>query len=151
MKSVDSLNANGIHFELITLKEAVHTAQDVAVACDCSVAQVLKTMLFIGKQVPVIAIVAGDARVDSKKLGKLIGNSSLRMATADEVNALTGYEVGSVSPFGLQADIQKVLDDGVFGLEAVYVGSGVKDVIIRLDSAALQKAWDGVVAPIIKY
>lgn len=46
-------------------------------------------------------IIPGDAKINSKKLTKLLGAKSIRFATADEISELTnGIEIGGIPPFG---------------------------------------------------
>ena len=45
MKSIEYLNARNVDFRTITLTADVHTASEVAGACNCNLAQVLKSLV----------------------------------------------------------------------------------------------------------
>lgn len=87
-----------------------------------------------------MVLVAGPAQVDWKKLRQLVGRSRVRMATEEEVLEVTGYRVGTVSPFGLKNQIKVLVDASVLNEEEISTGSGVRDIAIILKSADLCRA-----------
>ena len=62
------------------------------------------------------------------------------MASHDEVLAVTGYEIETVSPFGLPTSLPLYLDSSLVDLETVYLGCGVKGYDIEVDVAELIRA-----------
>lgn len=87
-----------------------------------------------------MVLVAGPAQVDWKKLRQLVGRSRIRMATEEEVLEVTGYHVGTVSPFGLKNQIKVLVDASVLNEEEISTGSGVRGMAIILKSADLRRA-----------
>ena len=87
-----------------------------------------------------MVLVAGPAQVDWKKLRQLVGRSRIRMATEDEVLEVTGYRVGTVSPFGLRNPVRVLVDASVLQEEEISTGSGIRNVAIILKSADLRRA-----------
>ena len=103
--------------------------------------QVVRSILFqIRPEEFVMVLVAGPAQVDWKKLRQLVGRSRVRMATEDEVLEITGYRVGTVSPFGLKNQIKVLIEASVLKEEEVSVGSGVRNTAIIMSSADLRRA-----------
>lgn len=141
------LEKSGARFEIVPLTESVHSVSDVEKACGCQTAEVIKTLLFIGQK-PIIAILPGDKRADQKKIQELFNENSLRMATKEEVLALTGYSVGSVSPFGINPEIRQIADESIRSLSSLIMGSGQHDVLIRLELPEFTKAFRGSFASI---
>lgn len=90
-----------------------------------------------------MVLVAGPAQVDWKKLRQLVGRSRIRMAAEDEVLEVTGYRVGTVSPFGLKNPVRILIDASVLKEEEISTGSGIRNVAIILKSADLQRALAG--------
>jgi len=78
--------------------------------------------------------------VDWKKLRKLVGRSRIRMATEEEVLAVTGYRVGTVSPFGLKNEVKVLIEASVLKEDEISTGSGIRNVAIILKSADLRRA-----------
>ncbi len=62
------------------------------------------------------------------------------MATEDEVLQVTGYRVGTVSPFGLKNPVRVLIDSSVLREEEISVGSGVRNMAILMKSADLRRA-----------
>ena len=103
--------------------------------------QVVRSILFqIRPEEFVMVLVAGREQVDWKKLRQLVGRSRVRMATEEEVLEVTGYRVGTVSPFGLRNQVRVLIDESVLQEEEVSIGSGVRNTAIILKSADLKQA-----------
>src|SRR5688500_17389407 len=69
--------------------------------------QIVRSILFqIRPGEFVMVLVAGPEQVDWRKLRQLVGRSRVRMATEEEVLKITGYRVGTVSPFGLKNQVR---------------------------------------------
>jgi Cys-tRNA(Pro)/Cys-tRNA(Cys) deacylase len=103
--------------------------------------QIVRSILFqIRPEEFVLVLVAGREQVDWRKLRQLVGRSRVRMATEDEVLDVTGYRVGTVSPFGLKNPVKVLIDESVLREEEVSTGSGVRNIAIILKSEGLRLA-----------
>ncbi len=87
-----------------------------------------------------MVLIAGPAQVNWKKLRELVKRSRIRMATEDEVLEVTGYRVGTVSPFGVASQFEVMIDASVLKEEEVSIGSGVRNTAIIMKSADLRRA-----------
>ena len=87
-----------------------------------------------------MVLVAGPRQVDWKKLRQLVGQSRIRMATEEEVLEITGYPVGTVSPFGMKNKVRMLVDESVLQEDEVSLGSGVRNMAIIMKSADLHRA-----------
>ena len=88
-----------------------------------------------------MVLMAGPAQIDWKSLRKYVGRSRVRMATEEEVLDVTGYRVGTVSPFGMKNQIQVLIDASVLKEAEISVGSGVRNMAIIMKSADLRKVF----------
>jgi len=103
--------------------------------------QVVRSILFrLAAGEYAMVLVAGPQQVDWKALRRHLGQSRLTTATADEVRAVTGYEIGAVSPFGLPRPVRVLLDESVLGEEEVSIGSGERGTTVILRTADLRRA-----------
>jgi Cys-tRNA(Pro)/Cys-tRNA(Cys) deacylase len=103
--------------------------------------QVVRSILFqVRPDEFVMVLMAGREQVDWRKLRQLVGRSRLRMATEDEVVEVTGYHVGTVSPFGIKRQVRVLIDASVLREEEISIGSGVRNTAIVLKSADLRLA-----------
>lgn len=90
----------------------------------------------------------GDKKVDMEKLRQAQGDDSLRMANKGEVSNITGYAVGTVSPFGLQGGVDVVVDQNVLSLASLIMGSGKDDTLLKLSQADFVSAFQGTFVPL---
>jgi len=150
MKSTDYLKSKNIEFKIIHLDKIPRTAQDVERIYGCPLHQVLKTLIFIGKTEQIIVVLPGDKRADMNKLKEVTKQNNLRMARPDEVKEITGYTIGGISPFGIEKNVKKIIDESVFKIKTVNIGSGKAKIGIELNSEELRRAWDGIIASIIE-
>ena len=103
--------------------------------------QVIRSILFqVRPDEFVMVLMAGREQVDWRKLRQLVGRSRLRMATEDEVVEVTGFHVGTVSPFGIKRQVRVLIDASVLREEEVSIGSGIRNIAIVLKSADLRRA-----------
>jgi Cys-tRNA(Pro)/Cys-tRNA(Cys) deacylase len=103
--------------------------------------QIVRSILFqIRPEEFLMVLVAGPAQVDWKKLRQLVKRSRVRMATEEEVLEVTGYRIGTVSPFGLQQQIKVLIDASVLKEDEISIGSGVRNTAIIMKSTDLRQA-----------
>ena len=103
--------------------------------------QIVRSILFqIRPEEFLMILVAGRDQVDWKKLRQLVKRSRVRMATEEEVLEVTGYRVGTVSPFGLKNPVQVLIDASVLREEEISIGSGTRQMAIIMKSADIQRA-----------
>lgn len=108
--------------ELKEVREFVHqeavTCEALAQAMGIPVHHTTKTILFaFGQKADtdtgegfVAAMVRGDYEINEVKLARVLGVETLRLATPEEVQALTGAVVGFVGPVGLPEKVRVVAD-----------------------------------------
>lgn len=112
-------------------------------------AQIVRSILFqVRSGEFVMVLMAGPAQVDWRKLRQIVKRSRVRMATEEEVLEVTGYRIGTVSPFGVKNQarpehgrrVRVLIDAGVLQEQEVSIGSGVRNTAIILKSADLRRA-----------
>jgi len=105
--------------------------------------QVVRSILFrIAEDEFVMVLIAGLAQVSWKIMRRYLGLSRITMATEDEVFAVTGYRVGTVSPFGLPKPLRVLVDESVLKEDEISIGSGIRNTAIILKSADLRLALE---------
>src|SRR5688572_30956522 len=103
--------------------------------------QIVRSILFqVRPEEFVMVLVAGREQVDWKKLRQFVGRSRLRMATEEEVLEVTGYRVGTVSPFGMKNQVKVLIDSSVLKEEEISLGSGARQIAIIMKSTDLRRA-----------
>jgi prolyl-tRNA editing enzyme YbaK/EbsC (Cys-tRNA(Pro) deacylase) len=126
--------------------EGTRTAEDAARAIGCDVAQIVKSLVFVAGDVPVLALTSGRNRVDTARIAALCDASDARKATADEVRAATGYAIGGTPPFGHDRPLRALVDEDLMGFDVVWAAAGTPDGVFPLSPRDLVRASDGAVA-----
>jgi prolyl-tRNA editing enzyme YbaK/EbsC (Cys-tRNA(Pro) deacylase) len=132
--------ARGLTIDVRAFPEGTRTAEDAARAVGCHVGQIVKSLVFVAGERPVLALVAGSNRLDEAKLAAVAGAGSVRRASAEEVRAATSYAVGGVPPFGHPAPIPTWVDHDLLVHERVWVAAGTPHHVFALTPADLVSA-----------
>ena len=127
------LRERGLDVEARELPGSTRTAKDAAAAVGCEVAQIVKSLVFMRDDAPVLALCAGDRRVDAEALG-------LRAATADEARAATGFAIGGIPPLGHERDLPTVVDESLLRFDTVWCAAGTPNAVFSVATAALVAA-----------
>lgn len=136
----------GLELEIRQFPEGTRTADDAARAIGCAVAQIVKSLVFIADERPVLALVSGADRVDTSRLAGAMAAASARRATGDEARAATGYAIGGVPPFGHSAELAVLVDPGLLGHEVVWAAAGLPDAVFPIRPDDLVRVSGGRVA-----
>lgn len=136
-----ALEELGIPHKVFRHKNPVTSFEQAASDRGQRASQIVRSILFrIAEDEFIMVLVAGPVQISWKALRKHLGRSRITMATEDEVFAVTGYRVGTVSPFGLPHQLKVVIDPSVLGEEEISIGSGMRNTAIILKSADLYHA-----------
>jgi prolyl-tRNA editing enzyme YbaK/EbsC (Cys-tRNA(Pro) deacylase) len=131
--------AHGIAAELAPMAVETPTVPAAAAALGVAMGQIIKSLLFLVREEPVLVIASGETRVDRGALAARfgVGKKQVRLAEADTVLRLTGYPVGGVPPFGHAARVPVLLDAAVQRWEAIYGGGGDDHTLLCITPAEL--------------
>jgi prolyl-tRNA editing enzyme YbaK/EbsC (Cys-tRNA(Pro) deacylase) len=136
----ESARALGIDPRVRRFPEGTKTALDAARAIGCDVAQIVKSLVFVADDRPLIAFTSGANRVDPEKLATVAGAARARRATPEEARAATGYAVGGTPPFGYPALVPAYLDPDLLSFEEVWAAAGTPDTVFPLTPSELRQA-----------
>ncbi len=113
------------------------TAQAAASAVGCELAQIVKSLVFDCDGRPVVVLVPGDRRADSKKIASAAGCTFARIAGAEEVAEATGFEPGAVAPFPLPKVESVFIEHTMLGQPVVWIGAGSESHMAALSPVEL--------------
>jgi prolyl-tRNA editing enzyme YbaK/EbsC (Cys-tRNA(Pro) deacylase) len=100
------------------------TALEAAEAVGCELDQIVKSLVFVCDERPVLVMVPGSRRADPRKVARATGAAAAKIASPAVVREATGYPVGGVAPFAL-ARVERVLvDRSLLGWKVVWTGAG---------------------------
>ena len=136
-----ALDSLGIPHRVFLHEKPVTSFEEAASARNQRPEQIVRSILFqVRAGEFVMVLMAGRDQVDWRKLRQLVKRSRVRMATEEEVLEVTGYRIGTVSPFGVKNQVRVLLDASVLREEEISIGSGVRNVAIIMKSADVRKA-----------
>lgn len=138
----------GLDLEVRHWPEGTRTAADAANAVGCDVSQIVKSLVFVADDDPVVALTSGANRVDVDKLATAVGAGGVRKADAGEVRDATGYAIGGTPPFGYPRPLTVVIDEDLLAHEAVWAAAGTPETVFSIDPAVLREASEATVADI---
>ena len=140
-----ALDSLGIEHRLFFHEKPVTSFEQAASDRNQRPEQIVRSILFqVRPEEFVMVLTAGRDQIDWKKLRQLLKRSRVRMATDEEVLEVTGYRVGTVSPFGLKKQIRVMIDASVLKEEEVSIGSGVRNVAIIMKGEDVRRALKDV-------
>jgi Cys-tRNA(Pro) deacylase len=142
---VEAAAAQGLAIEVRRFPEGTRTAADAARAVGCDVAQIVKSLVFVADDRPVVALVSGANRVALDKLAAAAGAGSARRADGDEARAATGFAIGGVPPFGHASGTIVLVDRDLERHEVVWAAAGLPDAVFEVRPADLVRASEGTV------
>ena len=146
----DALSARGVEHEIIQLSSSSRSAELAAEALGVPVSWVVKSLVFMADEQPVLALVDGEATVDTEALSRELGVAEVTLARGGEVRDITGYKPGAVPPVGLETDLPVLADPAVFVPEVVYCGGGTTSAMLRIRAADLERLLAARVVPIAR-
>ena len=144
------ITENEIEAEIVHLPEDTLTVAAAAEAVNVRPEQIIKSVLFLADGIPVLVVANGLARIQYKRLADELETSRRRvkMANAEQVLAITGYNVGAVPPFGHPTILPALIDSGVLKETVVYGGGGESNALMLLTTNELERVLQGRIVEI---
>jgi len=130
--------ALGLDVEVRELSESTRTAQEAADAVGVEVGQIVKSLVFVDGEGPLLCLCAGDRRVDTAKLGP-----EVRQASGREVREAAGFAIGGVPPLGHDEPIRTVVDASLRRFDTVWCAGGTPNAVFPVATDALIAAIPG--------
>jgi Cys-tRNA(Pro)/Cys-tRNA(Cys) deacylase len=110
-----------------------------------------KTLVTRGDKTGVIlACVPGDVELDFKKLATATGDKKVEMVAVKEIQSLTGYIRGGVSPLGSKKKYPLYLDQSALNHERISVSAGRRGLQMILAPEDLKRAANATMADLVK-
>jgi Cys-tRNA(Pro)/Cys-tRNA(Cys) deacylase len=122
------------------------SAENAAELLNVPVDRVFKTLVARGdKNGVIVASIPGGSELDLKALARVSSDKKVEMVSLKEVQPLTGYIRGAVSPLGMKHVYPYYLDESAFGQDFIIISAGIRGTQIEISPADLQKAASAVI------
>ncbi len=142
---VSSVATRGLAFEIREMDDTTHTAQEAAAALGCSVAAIVKSLLFAADDEFVLVLASGVNRVDTSLVSDLLG-TPVAMANAKAVKVVSGYSIGGVPPLGHPTPITTIIDESLLALPEVWAAAGSSRAVFPIEPHELARLTNATVA-----
>lgn len=145
----DILSQQGINFRVLAFPESTRTAQEAATAIGCTVAQIVKSLIFKTKETnkPILVLASGANRVNEKIIESTIGQA-ITKADADFTREVTGFAIGGIPPVGHTQQIETYIDKDLLTFEELWAAAGTPHAVFNLKPSDLQLLTKGKVISI---
>lgn len=148
--ALQALVSVGLRFEVVRTQRA-RSAEESASFQGIELGQLLRTIVVRrGANDYVFVLVPGGREIDWKKLRAHLGVSRLSLPDADEAKDATGYERGTITPFGSTNAWPVIADATIPSIGTVAIGGGGHGINIHVTSKLLVKALKADVADVTK-
>lgn len=147
--AVRALAASGLD-HVVTVHGPVRSLEEAAAARGVDPAQIIKTLVVRrGDDDYLFVLVPGDRQISWPKLREHLGVSRLSMPDKEVAREVTGYERGTITPFGSTTAWPVIADSQLVASEApVSIGGGAHGVAATVLPGALVDALGATVADV---
>ena len=137
----------GLDIEVRRMGASTRTAEEAAQQCGCSVAQIVKSLIFQGESSGrlYLFLLSGSNQLDLAKAAALTGEM-LKRGDPRHIRNETGFAIGGVSPIGHLVAIPAFADETLLTFDRVWAAAGAHDAVFAAEPGALLKAANATAA-----
>lgn len=148
-KLQEFIKVHHIQCEYLQFNQSCHSVSEAARAANVNPDDCVKNICLIDAEDNlIVAIVKGDDRVSTSRVGRALNMERPRTASPDEILQKTGYPCGGTPSFGYQAEY--LIDPLVMEKDIILTGGGSEYSLIKISPQELQKKNNGKVLKIRK-
>lgn len=138
---VATARSKGVPVRLFADLGSVRTVVEASDRMERSEAEIGLTVLVTVGGHPKLVVIPGDRRVDGGAIAKELGvrPGEVTLATHDEVQRITGFDTGTIPPFGHERQTELLVDRQVLEHDLLLLPAGVPDALIEVDTKALSQ------------
>lgn len=143
------IEERGIEAEHLSFDQLCHSVEDAARTVGAEPEDFIKSICMVdGDGGVIVAIVKGEDRASTSRVGRALGIERPRIANPHEILDLTGFPVGGTPGFGFDALF--LVDPRVLDKDLVYLGGGSECSLVRMSPHELVRANEGKVVRVRK-
>lgn len=139
------LRQAGVDVQILEFPQGTRTARDAAAAVGTTLAQIVKSLVFVADGRPVLVLASGANRVDTAKLARAAGVQTVEKAGASVVQDVTGYAIGGVPPVAHGRTLPVFIDRDLMGFDVVFAAAGTPSSVFPIEPRVLQRLTKGIV------
>lgn len=141
----DYLKEFGLEKRIQEFEVSSATVELAAQAVGCEPARIAKTLSFAMDDGCILIVTAGDKKIDNSKFKAQFGCKA-KMLPFEDVERLTGHQVGGVCPFAVNQEAKVFTDISLQRFPTVYPAAGSSNSAVELNCDELfrsskSEAW----------
>lgn len=138
VRVVEALETLGVETQVKEFAESTRTAEEAAAAVGCTVGQIVKSLIFLAGDTPILALVSGANQADTSRLAEIAG-APITRANAAIVREATGYAIGGVPPLGHATRLPTYLDRDLLQYEIIWAAAGTPNAVFSITPGELER------------
>ena len=144
------IDEKNIEATILIMAEHTPTVPDAARALQVEPEQIIKSLVFMVNDEPILIINNGTAKINRRKIATRldVGRKKVKFASPEQALEITGYIVGSMPPFGHHQTLRTFIDPAITALDSIYGGGGDIDAMMRLTPDELLRVTTGELLPV---
>jgi prolyl-tRNA editing enzyme YbaK/EbsC (Cys-tRNA(Pro) deacylase) len=148
-KVQETLNAHNLSCEVVQMKDTTRSAAEAARAVGCEVGQIVKSLIFEGKQShqPILVAASGANRVNEKAIQQIV-SEPVKIAKPEYVRQMTGFAIGGVPPVGHDHPLNIFIDEDLLQYDEIWAAAGTPHAVFKLTPDELKLITNGTVISI---
>lgn len=139
----DTLIARGHHGVVITSPEPTVTAEAAAQSLGVAVGAIVKSLVFLLDDDPVLLLVSGAHNVDLDATGARLGGKLTR-APLELVKHSTGQPIGGIAPVGHPTNLPTYVDEALAEHPELWAAAGHPNTVFRTTCSELLRITAGL-------
>ena len=136
--------------EIKITEDTIFTVEDACRAVGAPAEEILKSLVFLVDDEPVLVLMSGANRVNLRAVTRGFEGRKAKMATPDYVYEHFGFRVGGVPPIGYPTRLRALLDEDLFNYSVVWAAAGTDHAFFPVEPERLLTLTQGKKAVIKK-
>lgn len=143
----EALIEAGVGDNVIELEETARSAEDAAKSLGVELGSIVKSLVFLVEDQPVMALVAGDHTCKPDALPRALNlEGEVKRCDADQVRSATGFAIGGVAPVALAQNLPTLLDVSLKRFDTVYAAAGHPNCVFATTVSELKRLTGCIVS-----
>ncbi len=138
-----ALRKLGYEGEIFRSEATIFTVEDASRAIGAKPEEILKTIVLIADEEPLLALMRGPNKIHTGKVKRFLSARKVRMASPDKVYDLSGFRIGGVPPVGYPQNLRAILDEDLFLHRTVWAAAGTDHAFFPVSPEELQRLTRG--------
>lgn len=138
LNSMRVLEQHKIQYEVLEYPSTIRDAEEVAEALGVPYFTVFKTLVVQAVETPTqkkpfLVMIPSERQLNLKKIAKAVGVKKMQMASHKDAEAMTGLQVGGISPLALMSkNWQVYLDQPATEIQHIVISAGQRGLQVRV-------------------